>query len=96
MGLLDSIRRVFGRAESAMNEADLSAAIRHFDRAVQLDTNFAPAYVGLAHAWQERGVWGNFAFPDVRDKVRAAVLRALALDPDSASAHAHPRFGCRR
>lgn len=25
MGLLDSIRRVFGRAENAMNEADLSA-----------------------------------------------------------------------
>ena len=25
MGLLDSIRRVFGRAENAMNQADLSA-----------------------------------------------------------------------
>jgi hypothetical protein len=31
MGLLDSIRRLFGRAENAMNEADLSAleAVHH-------------------------------------------------------------------
>jgi serine/threonine-protein kinase len=68
-------------------ERELAEAIRNFDRAIQLDPNFAAAYAGLSDAWRQRGVWGASTFHGVLPKARAAALKALELDRDLAAAH---------
>jgi tetratricopeptide (TPR) repeat protein len=77
------------------NEADLSLAIKHFERAIQLAPDYAAAHAGLATAWQERGVWGGKEFKEVEGPARAAALKAIELDADNAEAQvalAHVKY----
>ena len=61
-------------------------AIPAFERATQLDPSFSPAYAHLALAYD---VDGFFVKPgSIIPKERAAVLKALELDPNLAEAHA--------
>jgi TolB-like protein/DNA-binding winged helix-turn-helix (wHTH) protein/Flp pilus assembly protein TadD len=53
-------------------------ACDYFQKAIAKDPGYAPAYVGLS--------WACFAGAD-NDKARAAVVKALALDPSLADAH---------
>jgi TolB-like protein/DNA-binding winged helix-turn-helix (wHTH) protein/cytochrome c-type biogenesis protein CcmH/NrfG len=69
------------------NEDDLALAVAHFERATQLDPDYAPAYAGLSHAWWWRGIWGTPTSKQVKASARAAAERALALDPGVAEAH---------
>jgi TolB-like protein/DNA-binding winged helix-turn-helix (wHTH) protein/Flp pilus assembly protein TadD len=64
-------------------------ALRYFERAIELDPNYAAAYAGLAEtlfwpAWTAGTVSPGSAFP----AGKAAALKALALDPASSAAHA--------
>jgi TolB-like protein/DNA-binding winged helix-turn-helix (wHTH) protein/Tfp pilus assembly protein PilF len=68
-------------------EEELSRAIEHFERAVRLDPDYAPAHAGLSHAWWWRGIWGAQTLKQVEAASRAAASRALALDPQLAEAH---------
>jgi adenylate cyclase len=66
----------------------LRAAIDHFEAALAVNPNYAPALVGLAraHAYLAE-YWyvpGSYAFP----RAKEAVIRALTLEPSSANAHA--------
>lgn len=68
--------------------ATLKSAIESFDAALSLSPGYAPALVGFARAhaflaeyWY---VSGSYAFPKAKD----ALMRALKLDPASATAHA--------
>jgi serine/threonine protein kinase/Tfp pilus assembly protein PilF len=69
------------------NEKDLSEAIGHFNRAIQLQPDFAASYALLSRTWIERGVWGGMGFREVEAPARTAALKALELDPNLAEAH---------
>ncbi|MEO6334790.1 MAG: protein kinase [Pyrinomonadaceae bacterium] len=67
--------------------SDAQKAIEYFQRAIDLDPNFARAYLGLssAHAYLTR-------FPDIpqqglREKVREYTLKAASLDEQLPEAH---------
>lgn len=66
----------------------LSTAIESLNSALAIDSHFAPALVGIAHAYvllaQNAYAAGDRVFPRAHD----AIERALALAPLSASAHA--------
>jgi tetratricopeptide (TPR) repeat protein len=63
----------------------MGKAIGYFQQAIDLDPNYALAYAGLGDAVaQPSDVVPHLAR---REKARAAIDRALALDPDLAEAH---------
>ena len=72
---------------SKLNAASLTAAISHFERAVQLDPAFAAAWAGLGRALYESGIWGTDKWQAVKERARAAATRAVTVDPNEASAH---------
>ena len=62
-------------------------SLAFFQRAIDLDPNYAPAYAGMAEAY---GLLGNNGFVpsnEVYPKAKAAALKALELDPNLADAH---------
>jgi TolB-like protein/class 3 adenylate cyclase/Tfp pilus assembly protein PilF len=70
------------------SDKNLSKAIAHFQEAVDLDPNFAPAYSGLSDAY----LWAAFNEGAItaaqgNSKSKAAAEKALELSPDSAEAH---------
>jgi eukaryotic-like serine/threonine-protein kinase len=70
------------------NEEDLKLSIGHFERATQLDADYAAAWAGLSMAWTERGIWGmTKSFLEVEPASRNAALKAIALDAGNAEAH---------
>ena len=70
-----------GRGE----ERGIEAAVKLYQQVIAIDPAFAPAYAGLASAYQAM-MWnvGVFKNPEL---VRPAALRALQLDPLLAEAH---------
>lgn len=82
---------LIGRERMALRTGDdLAAAREQFERAVELDPQFAPARVQLAHAWllseQEQFGGRDLEREDVDAIVEPQLARALALAPDSAEA----------
>jgi TolB-like protein/DNA-binding winged helix-turn-helix (wHTH) protein/Flp pilus assembly protein TadD len=67
----------------------LDRAIDAFDRALEVDPTYAPAYSGLADAYALAGDWeySMLSPGDAFDKSRAAASKALALDETLAQAH---------
>lgn len=64
----------------------LKRAAEHFRRAIELDPNYALAYVGLADCYNLLSLYSvppTETFP----KAKEAALKALELDPQSAEAH---------
>src|SRR3989454_2217157 len=62
--------------------------LAYFQQALAHDSNYALAYAGLADAYQ-RLTYGTYLRPrEGMAKARAAVLKALALEPTLAEAHA--------
>ncbi|MFN2494130.1 MAG: tetratricopeptide repeat protein, partial [Pyrinomonadaceae bacterium] len=60
--------------------ADLESAIRHFERAIQLDGNFALAHSALGSCFIHRALKG-LAEPGDHEKAEKAFNEALTLDP---------------
>jgi TolB-like protein/Tfp pilus assembly protein PilF len=78
-------RYVLGKSDS---RAGLAESVAYFQRAIQMDPTFAPAYLGVANADAELGTVFIGAPPnETRPKVVRAARRALELDPDLAEAH---------
>jgi TolB-like protein/Tfp pilus assembly protein PilF len=73
---------------------NLDESIRHFEEATAGDPTFAPAYAGLAAAYQASGSTGAGVRPvaDAHPAALAAARKALQLDPELASAHALVAF----
>lgn len=68
-------------------KAGFGTSIDYFQRAIALDSSYAPAYAGLA---EDYGLLGNNRFmppDDVYPKAKEAALKALQLDPNLAEAH---------
>ena len=72
------------------NRAGVEKSIRYFEEAIKKDPAFAPAYLGLASAYDALGTAGiGGASPrEVRPKVISATRKALELDPTLPGAHA--------
>jgi tetratricopeptide (TPR) repeat protein len=67
---------------------NLERALAYYQQATQLDTNYAPAWAGLADAYRLLGGGGHVPAQAAEKNSRVAVERAIELDPDLAEAHA--------
>jgi tetratricopeptide (TPR) repeat protein len=70
--------------EQKGNETDYKQAITSFERAIALQPDYAPAYVGLSETWYSLRA---FNLTQAEGAMRSAVLKALELDPNLAEAH---------
>src|SRR6185437_442009 len=75
------------RSFSTFSESGLRHAVAHFEAAVARDPRYAMACVGMALALTELGESGAIAPEQAYPRARAAVTRALALDPALGDAH---------
>ncbi|MGD0134782.1 MAG: tetratricopeptide repeat protein [Bryobacteraceae bacterium] len=74
--------------DTSNTRAAVEESIAYFDRAIQLDPTFAPAYVGLGVAYNDLGTVSVGAPPEeMRPKAASAARKALVLDPDFVEAH---------
>lgn len=78
-----------GQHESAGSSPQaIELSLRHFQRALELAPDYAPAWAGIAHAQNMRGHRGMAPMSETLPAARAAAERALALDDSLAEAHA--------
>ena len=81
---------LLGRAaQEARTGVRLRDSVGYFERALQLDPDYAKAYAGLSRSlvlWQ--GYGPESAPPDAQKRAEAAAYRALATDPELSEAHA--------
>jgi TolB-like protein/Flp pilus assembly protein TadD len=79
------------RGQFALNKStrhDIEGSIRYFEQAINMDQKFAPAYLGLANAYDALGLVLVGAPPtETRPKVISAAQKAIELDPQLADAH---------
>src|SRR5262249_32684840 len=59
------------------NERDLEEATRQFEKAIQMDPNFAAAYAALSNAWNERTIWGTLSLQEAEPQIRENARTAL-------------------
>jgi DNA-binding winged helix-turn-helix (wHTH) protein/tetratricopeptide (TPR) repeat protein len=90
--------RLYLKAEyifAEFNDAEIGNAIEYLEQAVKLDPNYAQAYVELAYAYQHyQWIWSK-NIPSEKEyylKSKQAIEKALALDENSADAHAVSGF----
>jgi len=62
-------------------------ALAHFERAIDLDATYAPAYAGLGDTIGCMSYYGMIVPADGFPRAEAAAQRAIALEPDLAEAH---------
>jgi TolB-like protein/DNA-binding winged helix-turn-helix (wHTH) protein/tetratricopeptide (TPR) repeat protein len=78
-----------GQFAKSNNRAEIEQSISYFEEAIRKDPTFAPAYVGLADAYD--GLGASFVgapTSETRPKAIRAAQKALDLDPGLAEAHA--------
>lgn len=71
----------------AMTSRDFRHAIQMYDKAIELDPNYANAYAGIANTFSQIYRYAD-ATPENAAKALEASEKAVELDPDSAEAHA--------
>ena len=70
------------------SQAELEQSIAYFEETIGKDANFAPAYVGLANAYERLGsVLGGAPPMETHPKMMSAARKAIELDPDLAEPH---------
>ncbi len=67
---------------------DLDTAEIFFDKAIEKDPAYAPAYAGRAWVWASRYQFGLVSHEEAAPKARAAAQRGVELDENSAVAQA--------
>lgn len=69
---------------------DINKAVSWFQKAIEVDPAYAPAYAGLADCYNQMGtvMVGARSPADSRKLAMAAAKRALEIDPDLPEAHA--------
>lgn len=71
------------------SDENLKKAIAHFEEAVTLNPNFAPAFSGLSDAYLWAGYNEGFlTASEARPKAKGAAERAIQVDDNSAEGHA--------
>jgi TolB-like protein/tetratricopeptide (TPR) repeat protein len=70
------------------SQAELEHSIAYFEETIGKDPKFAPAYVGLAKAYERLGsVLGGAHPKETHPKMMSAARKAIELDPDLAEPH---------
>lgn len=69
------------------NEENLKKAERYFQKAVELDPNYAKAYAGLADTYNLLSFNRYVSPAEIGPKAKAAAYKAVELDPNIAEAH---------
>lgn len=69
------------------NVGGIREAASHFRRTIELDPDFAPAYVGLADTYILQGEYGGLARAEMTTRAMPLLEKALALDGRLASAY---------
>lgn len=79
-----------GRYFFSRRPAETREAVRAFERALQIDPAYAPAYAGLADAYATLGSWENGGAPprEAMPVARQMAERALSIDARLAAPHA--------
>jgi len=72
---------------SKLTPEGLQSGVGHFDDAIKLDPQYAPAYAGKAEAYGWAGGLSIMPSADVLPKARAAADKALELDDTLSQAH---------
>ena len=65
----------------------LRLAIENFNRALEIDPTFAPAWVSLASSYINQGNTGQRGYAEAHELATQAIERALDIDPDFPLAH---------
>jgi len=65
----------------------LRESITYFERAIELDPDYALAFAGIAMAYEELGEAGAVPPGEAYRRAREAAITALSLDPELAEAH---------
>ena len=76
------------QASDQFNQEGLEQAVRDFERVIELDPSFAPAYLLLGNAYFLLGAYGFMPPAVAFERDRRANERALTLDQSLALAHA--------
>ena len=66
---------------------DIRAAAQNFHNSIELDPNYAMAYVGLADAFFLLRYYGDMSVAETNPLLESAVNSALKLDPELGEAH---------
>jgi TolB-like protein/tetratricopeptide (TPR) repeat protein len=66
---------------------DLQKAVEYFQQAVAADSDYAPAYAGLADAYSLLPTYGGGLPREMFPKAREAAVKALSLDSQLSEAH---------
>jgi DNA-binding winged helix-turn-helix (wHTH) protein/TolB-like protein/Tfp pilus assembly protein PilF len=74
--------------EQRLNADGIRLALEYFARAVERDSSFALAWVGMADAYSLLGVFGAMSPNDAFPRAKVAADRALQLAPELGAAHA--------
>jgi TolB-like protein/Tfp pilus assembly protein PilF len=67
---------------------DLAKAIDYFQQAIQMEPDYAQAWVGLSNCYEDQAKFGAEVVEVAMPKAREAAQKAIALDPKLAEAHA--------
>jgi tetratricopeptide (TPR) repeat protein len=81
------LRGALALATSVRQVSNIFAARDHYEQALRLDPDYAPALAGLATAYTLAGSLTLLAPQEAYPKAEQAARRALELDPGSAAAH---------
>lgn len=77
-----------GRALSyGSTQKEAERALDHFREAIEIDPDFAPAYVAIANEKIIQAIFSTASREEIFNEARTAVQTALALDPNSAEAY---------
>ena len=69
------------------NQESFLRALTLFRKSIEIDPQYAPAYAGLADAYNLMANYGFSPSPQARSRAREAAMKAIKLDPDLAEAH---------
>ena len=73
---------------SKRTAADMKRALEYFQQAIDLDPNYALAYVGLSDAYRLPATYGLVPMREGYPRAKAAAQKALQIDDSVAAAHA--------
>jgi TolB-like protein/Tfp pilus assembly protein PilF len=71
---------LLGNGAQKLTAADLDAAMRYYELALEKDPNFAPAYYSISVVWLQRQQMGFTLSSEAGPKAKAALRRAMELD----------------
>jgi TolB-like protein/Tfp pilus assembly protein PilF len=78
--------------QARLTPPEIKSSIGFFQRAIELDPNYALAYFGLAEAYRSLAITSDVASQDCLPQARTAAEKALQIDDSLAEAHASLAF----